>query len=71
MQPHPASYRDTEGFIFKHDGNMYRYIHPNYEVHYAQLMNSGLYEELVKKNMLVAHREINETGSFHFSEGRV
>ncbi|MBK7557109.1 MAG: class I SAM-dependent methyltransferase [Chitinophagaceae bacterium] len=71
MQPHPASYRDTEGFIFKHDGNMYRYIHPNYEVHYAQLMNSGLYEELFKKNMLVAHREIYETGSFHFSEGTV
>jgi len=71
MQPHPASYRDPEGFVFDHEGRIYRYIHPDYEIHYAQLMNSGLYDELVKKNRLVAHREIQETGAFHFSEGRV
>ena len=71
MQPHPASYRDTSGFVFKQDGKIYRYIHPNYEVHYTQLMNSGLYDELVKKTMLVAHREITETNKFSFTDGKV
>ncbi len=64
MNPHPASYRDTDGFVFQHDGQFYRYVHPNYEVHYTQLMNSGLYEELVKKTMLIAHREITEIDKF-------
>ncbi len=71
MQPHPASYRDTSGFVFKQDGKIYRYIHPNYEVHYTQLRNSGLYDELVKKTMLVAHREITETNKFSFTDGKV
>jgi ribosomal protein L11 methylase PrmA len=66
---HPASYRDNSGFIFEQDGKIYRYIHPVYEIHYTQLMNSGLYDELVKKTMLVAHRQITETQKFNFKEG--
>ena len=48
MLTHPASYRDTSGFIFQQQGQVYRYVHPGYEPHYRQLMNSGLYDELVK-----------------------
>jgi 2-polyprenyl-3-methyl-5-hydroxy-6-metoxy-1,4-benzoquinol methylase len=71
MQSHPASYRDTAGFVFLQDGNIYRYVHPAYEVHYTQLMNSGLYDELAKKTKLIAHTEITETGKFGFNDGRV
>ena len=71
MQPHPASYRDTSGFVFRHEDRVYRYVHPRYEDHYAQLMSSGLYDELVKKAMLVAHREIKETDKFGFKDGRI
>ena len=71
MNPNPASYRDTSGFIFKQDGTIYRYIHPRYELHYAQLMSSGLYAELVKRNQLVAHKEITDTSGFDFNDGKV
>ena len=71
MQSHPASYRDTSGFVFKHNGQFYRYIHPNYQVYYTQLINSGLYDELVKNGKLIAHQEITETAKFNFTEGRV
>jgi len=71
MQPHPASYRDTSGFIFKQDGLVYRYVHPAYEMHYAKLMDSGLYDELVKKGKLIAHSEIAGLTTFGFTEGKV
>ena len=71
MQSHPASYRDTSGFVFKHNGQVYRYVHPNYQMHYAQLMQSGLYDELVKKGSLIAHEEITETDKFNFTDGKV
>jgi hypothetical protein len=71
MQTHPASYRDTSGFVFKHNGKMYRYVHTRYQAHYAQLMSSGLYDELVKKNQLIAHQEITEVTSFGFTDGKV
>lgn len=71
MQPIPASYRDSDGFIFRQDGMIYRYMHPRYEIHYTQLMNSGLYDELLKKGRLIAHREIAEKGTFGFTNGRL
>ena len=71
MHSHPASYRDSEGFVFQQHGKVYRYLHTSYEVHYTKLMNSGLYDELVKKAMLIAHTEITETAAFGFTDGRV
>ena len=71
MQTHPASYRDNAGFIFRQEGKVYRYIHPSYNEHYACLMQSGLYDELVKKKMLIAHSEIAEIDKFNFTEGKV
>ncbi|MEO7307609.1 MAG: hypothetical protein ABIR78_00095 [Ferruginibacter sp.] len=71
MNPHPASYRDTAGFVFQHDGKIYRYIHPAYEPHYSWLMESGLYDELVKNGKLIAHEEITEREQFSFADGSV
>lgn len=71
MQSHPASFRDTSGFVFKQDGTVYRYIHPRYELHYAQLMSSGLYDELVKRKQLIAHQELTDTAGFGFNEGKI
>jgi hypothetical protein len=61
LQPLPASYRDNDGFVFEMDGQVYRQIHPQYEVHYKALMQSGLYEELVKRKWLIPHTEINDS----------
>ncbi len=71
MQTNPASYRDNSGFVFKQNDQVYRYIHPNYEPHYRQLMNSGLYDELVKTKKLIPHQEITDTTTFNFTEGKV
>jgi hypothetical protein len=71
MRSHPASYRDNAGFVFEQGGKVYRYVHPDYEVHYNRLMESGLYDELVKKGKLIAHSEIAERDQFSFADGKV
>ncbi len=68
---HPASYRDNSGFIFQQDDKFYRFVSPIYETYYSHLMKSGLYDELVKKNMLIAHQELIETTAFDFADGRI
>lgn len=71
MTPHPASYRDNSGFVFRHNGIVYRYVQPVYQPHYDQLMSSGLYDELVKQNRLIAHQEIAATNDFGFTGGKI
>jgi hypothetical protein len=71
MQGHPASYRDNSGFVFTQNEQVYRYVHTAYEPHYTQLMQSGLYDELVKKSALIPHKEIADTAAFNFTEGSI
>ncbi len=56
----PASFRDPSGFLFRRNGNLYRQVNPVYEQEYARLMESGLYEKLVKAGLLVPHNEVDE-----------
>ncbi len=56
---HPASFRDPSGFLFTHDGVIYRQINQKYESEYKHLMESGLYEWLEKIGRLVAHQEVD------------
>ncbi|MFT3750752.1 MAG: hypothetical protein QM768_20740 [Agriterribacter sp.] len=62
---HPSSYRDPAGFIFEYEGKIYRQINKCYADNYGLLISSGLYTELLKKDMLIAHKEVEEnlTGS--------
>jgi ribosomal protein L11 methylase PrmA len=53
-----ASFRDPSGFVFRHDGAIYRQINNSYARHYELLMSSGLYDALVGGGSLVAHEEI-------------
>lgn len=55
---HPASYRDPAGFIFHADGQLRRQVNLVYAPHYDRLMQSGLYETLVKNNDLIAHTQL-------------
>lgn len=71
MQINPASYRDSQGYVFRQDGKVYRYFVPGYRVHYDQLLRSGLYDELVGECKMVPHREVNHIASFGFTEGYV
>ncbi|RPJ19819.1 MAG: SAM-dependent methyltransferase [Chloroflexi bacterium] len=56
----PASFRDPSGFLFSSDGVLYRQVNRKYEQEYAQLMESGLYEKLVKAGLLISHVEVDQ-----------
>jgi hypothetical protein len=54
----PASFRDPSGFLF-HVGNaLYRQVNSLYKEPYDRLMNSGLYEKLIKGGILIPHKEV-------------
>ena len=55
-----ASFRDPSGFLFTHQNNLYRQINKSYQQDYELLMNSGLYKKLVKKGLLIPHKEVEQ-----------
>lgn len=55
-----ASFRDPNGFLFSRGGILYRQVNRAYGDNYARLMESGLYEKLVKAGLLVSHTEVDE-----------
>ena len=57
-----GSFRDPSGFIYSDRGNVYRQVNPYYQPEYDKLMNSGLYDELTSKGLLVKHKEISTKG---------
>ena len=56
----PASFRDPSGFLFSRGGVLYRQVNRAYEQEYARLMESGLYEKLVKAGLLIPHVEVDQ-----------
>ena len=54
----PASFRDPSGFLFSRGRVLYRQVNKAYEREYARLMESGLYEKLVKVGLLIPHVEL-------------
>lgn len=55
-----ASFRDPAGFLFRRDGSLFRQVNQSGAADYLALMNSGLYEKLVKAGVLIAHEETEE-----------
>jgi hypothetical protein len=53
-----ASFRDPSGFIFEHNGTIYRQVNRVYAEDYDRLMSSGLYAELVDRGLLLPHEEV-------------
>lgn len=54
-----ASFRDPSGFMYRHGGVLYRQVNQRNKSQYRQLMDSGLYSELVKRDMLIPHEEVD------------
>jgi hypothetical protein len=52
-----ASFRDPSGFLFSRAGILFRQVNRAYADDYARLMESGLYEKLVKAGLLIPHIE--------------
>jgi hypothetical protein len=57
---HPASFKDPSGFVFESGGKIYRQVNQYYAAQYRQLMDSGLYNQLVSRHQLIAHEEVAE-----------
>ena len=55
-----ASFRDPSGFLFSKNGILYRQINRAYENDYTRLMDSGLYDKLVKAGLLIPHVETDQ-----------
>lgn len=52
-----ASFRDPNGFVFVAGGHVYRQVNESYRANYDQLMESGLYAELIDRKLLIPHAE--------------
>ena len=59
IKAHPSSFRDPLGFIFEQDGVLYRRVNEGCRESYEALMGSGLYDELVAKQLLIPHVEVD------------
>lgn len=58
-----SSFKDPDGHIFYSDSNVYREVYESYNDNYTKLMDSGLYEELTQKNLLIQHEEVESDNS--------
>jgi len=53
-----SSFRDPSGFLFYQNDVLYRQINKSYKENYEFLIKSGLYENLVQKELLIPHEEV-------------
>lgn len=58
-----SSFRDPSGYVYQEHGKLYRYVAPSYKQNYDRLINSGLYAELIKKDLLIKAKEITPKNS--------
>lgn len=54
-----ASFRDPSGFIFRQGGTVYRQVNRRYREDYDRLIESGLYQALVDRGLLIAHEVVD------------
>ncbi|MEI9919607.1 MAG: class I SAM-dependent methyltransferase [Bacteroidota bacterium] len=57
MLRNTASFRDSSGFVFEDNNNIYRWVSKEYSKEYAHLNSSGLFAKLLEKGWIVNHRE--------------
>jgi len=69
LLPHPASFRDPSGFVFRRNGLYYRQVNRCYAADYDRLMGSGLYQALTAKGWLIRHEEVNVDVGSHSGVG--
>ena len=55
----PGSFRDPSGFLYRRDGVLLRQVNDVYAADYDALNSSGLYAELVDKQLMIPHAEVD------------
>ena len=58
IEPQYISYKDPDARVLKTEAGYLRYIFISYKEQYNHLMKSGLFDELIKKQLLIPHQEI-------------
>lgn len=58
----PSSFRDPSGRLFERDGSLYRQINNRYRDDFDLLLESGLYSDLVDRELLIPHQEVDVEG---------
>lgn len=58
----PGSYRDRAGFVFHHDGILYRQVNRGFREHFDHFVQSGVYDELCGERLLVPHTVVDLPG---------
>jgi hypothetical protein len=53
-----SSFRDPSGFLFTQNGVVYRQVNQTYASEYNHLIESGLYESLIRDGLLIKHEEV-------------
>ena len=54
-RPLGSSFRDPSGFVYTRDGVLYRQVNRVFQDRFEAFLGSGLYEELARQQLLVAH----------------
>lgn len=59
-----GSFRDPSGFIYCQNGKVFRHIKSNYFNTYHLLVEKGIYNDLINKNLLIKHTEVEKTPEY-------
>jgi methyltransferase family protein len=57
MERSSSSFRDEGGFVFTHQGTVFRHVDRSFQDQYDFLLSSGLYDTLTSKGLLIKHQE--------------
>ncbi len=71
MKKNDSSFRDPNGFIFTHEGTLYRQVNNDGRSAYDLLISSGLYESLARKGWLITHKEVDSPAFYAVSAYRI
>ena len=63
IKSNTGSFRDPSGFLFYYDDVLYRQINEVYKKEYKLLIESGLYNRLIRENLLIPHEEVDSFNS--------
>jgi hypothetical protein len=55
-----SSYKDPSGYVFQKDGKIFRRINECYLATFYKARDSGLFQELTQKRLLIEHDEISD-----------
>jgi len=56
-----SSFRDPDGYMFDHNGEIYRAVNPSYQPAYDHLLASGLYQKLVDRGLMIPFEEVDQS----------